>query len=148
VGWIEDLTGEVVGLDTAPLIYYVEANPVYLPRVDPFFDALDRGRMRAVTSIVTLIETMIQPIRRGDAILISRYEDLLLNTAHIETIDTTAAIAQEVARLRAAYNLRTPDAIQIATAITAGASAFLTNDVRLAVVPDIAVIVLDALPPI
>jgi len=131
----------------APLIYYVEANPTYLARLDPFFAALDRGELRVVTSIVTLIETTVQPLRRGDAALISRYEDLLLDTAHIDTIDLTTSIAREAARLRAVHNLRTPDAIQVATVLQAGALAFLTNDARLAVVPDIRVIVLDALPP-
>lgn len=65
----------------------------------------------------------------------------------IRLIDLTAAIAQEAARLRATHNLRTPDAIQIATALQAGASAFLTNDAHLAIVPDLQVIVLDKLLP-
>jgi predicted nucleic acid-binding protein len=115
--------------------------------VDPFFAALDRGNLRVVTSIVTLIEAMIQPMRQGDAALTSRYEDLLLDTAHIDTLDLTGAIAQEATRLRAAHNLRTPDAIQLATALQAGAAAFLTNDARFSAIPDIRVIVLDALPP-
>lgn len=147
MGWVEDLVGSVVGLDTAPLIYYVEANPTYLPKVDPFFAALDRGEIRIVTSIVTLIEATVQPMRRGDATLTSRYEDLLLDTAYIDTVDLNSAIAQEAARLRAAHNLRTPDAIQIATAIQSGALAFLTNDPRFAGISQIRVIVLDALPP-
>lgn len=54
---------------------------------------------------------------------------------------------REAARLRAVHNLCTPDAIQVATVLQAGAIAFLTNDARLTVVPDIRVIVLDALPP-
>ncbi|WP_225896572.1 type II toxin-antitoxin system VapC family toxin [Amazonocrinis nigriterrae] len=41
------------------------------------------------------------------------------------------AIAETAAQLRADSNLRTPDAIQIATAIRAGASFFVTNDARL-----------------
>lgn len=87
MGWVEDLAGGVVGLDTAPLIYYVESNPTYLSYIDPFFEALDRGEIRAITSIVTLIETTVQPVRRGDATLTARYEDLLLATAYIDTID-------------------------------------------------------------
>lgn len=43
MGWVEDLAGSVVGVDTAPFIYYIEANPIYLPRIDPFFAALDPG---------------------------------------------------------------------------------------------------------
>jgi hypothetical protein len=40
--WLEALRGAVVGLDTAPLIYFVEENPTYLPFVRPFFEAVDR----------------------------------------------------------------------------------------------------------
>jgi predicted nucleic acid-binding protein len=42
--------------------------------------------------------------------------------------------------------LRTPDAIQVATAIQSGASHFLTNDAALAQISGISVLVLDALP--
>lgn len=28
--WIDSLKGELVGLDTAPLIYYIEEHPAYL----------------------------------------------------------------------------------------------------------------------
>jgi predicted nucleic acid-binding protein len=147
VEWVEDVTGQIVGLDTAPLIYYVEAHPAYLPLVDPFFAVLERGEVHGITSIVTLIEITIRPMRNGNADLVARYEDLLLDTANIDTIDLSAPIAQEAARLRATYNLRTPDAIQLATAVHAGATTFLTNDERLAVVPDLNVLVLDALRP-
>ena len=128
MGWVEALTGNVVGLDTAPLIYYVEANPTYVPLADPFVSALVRGEIEAITSIVTLIETTVQPMRRGGADLTARYQDLLLDTEHIATVDLSAAKVQDAARLRAIYNLRTPDAIQLATAIQAGAGAFLTGE--------------------
>ncbi|HVA88316.1 MAG TPA: hypothetical protein VNL71_00595 [Chloroflexota bacterium] len=51
MGWVADLHGQVVGLDTAPLIYYIEAHPSYLPLVDPFFDAVARGLIQVVTSL-------------------------------------------------------------------------------------------------
>ena len=43
MGWVDDWHGQLVGLDTAPLIYYLEEHPTYLPLVDPFFDALARA---------------------------------------------------------------------------------------------------------
>jgi len=49
--------------------------------------------------------------------------------------------ATEAARLRAQHQLKTPDAIQLATAIHAGAQTFLTNDKRIRSLPAIKVLV-------
>jgi predicted nucleic acid-binding protein len=135
----------MVGLDTAPLIYYLEEHPTYLPLVDPFFDALARGDLHAVTSTVTLIEVLTQPLRHGDAALAAQYRSLLLNNQGLGMRAISVAIAEEAARLRATYRLRTPDAVQLATALDAGASAFLTNDARLAAILELRVLVLDQL---
>ncbi len=78
MGWVEDLHGRVVGLDTAPLIYYIEANPRYLPVVDPFFEAVARGLIRLVTSTVTLVEVLTLPLRKGNVALAVRYKQVLL----------------------------------------------------------------------
>src|SRR5437764_9547125 len=64
--WIEALRGTVVGLDTAPLIYFIEENPSYLHVVRPFFEAVDRGEFRVITSILTLTEVLVHPLRQGD----------------------------------------------------------------------------------
>lgn len=45
--------------------------------------------------------------------------------------------------LRARYNIRTPDAIQVATTILAGAGTFLTNDESLKRVKEIKVSLLE-----
>jgi hypothetical protein len=66
VGWLDDFHGEVVGLDTAPLIYYLETNPTYLPLVDPFFAAVATGEVTVVTSTVTLVEVLVHPLRRAE----------------------------------------------------------------------------------
>lgn len=48
-------------LDTAPVIYYVEANPYYITVVETLFARLDAGDFQAVTSPVTLAECLIVP---------------------------------------------------------------------------------------
>jgi predicted nucleic acid-binding protein len=55
------------------------------------------------------------------------------------------AIADSAARLRARYNLRTPDALHVATAINAGCQAFLTNDNTLKRVTELSILILDDL---
>ncbi|MGN6541902.1 MAG: PIN domain-containing protein [Ginsengibacter sp.] len=46
-----------------------------------------------------------------------QYKDILTSAKGIEITDVTATIAEQAAFLRAKYNIRTPDAIQLATAI-------------------------------
>jgi predicted nucleic acid-binding protein len=143
MGWLATLRGKVVGLDTTPLIYFIEENPTYLELVSPFFEAIDQGEVNAVTSIVTLLEVLVHPFQHGDAALVQQYRDILLNAQGLTTILLSQDIAEEAARLRAAHNIRTPDAIQMATAIYVGASYFLTNDARLPSLPELKVLVLD-----
>jgi len=60
-------------------------------------------------------------------------------------VPISAGVAESAADLRARYNLRTPDALHVATAIDAGCDAFLTNDTGIKRVQEIAVLVLDDL---
>jgi len=152
VGWIENLRGKIVGLDTSPLIYFIEEDPTYLEKIRPFFVAMDRGEFRVVTSVVTLLEVLVHPFRYGDTALAQEYREILLNAENLTTLLLSHEIAEEAARLRAEHNIRTPDAIQMATAIHEGASFFLTNDARLpalptlqAALPTLQVLVLDGL---
>jgi predicted nucleic acid-binding protein len=145
MGWIDALSGKVVGLDTTPLIYFIEENPAYLDMICPFFEAIDNGDFSVVTSIVTLLEVLVHPFRHGDTILAQQYRDVLLNAKGLTTLLLSQDIAEEAARLRATHNIRTPDAIQMATAIYAGASFFLTNDSRLPTLPELEVLILDEL---
>lgn len=143
--WIAALHGKMVGLDTAPLIYFIEENPAYLETVRPFFEAIDRREFSAVTSVVTLLAVLVHPFRRGDTKLAEQYRDILLNAEGLTTILLSQDIAEEAARLRVTHNLRTPDAIQIATALHEGATFFLTNDDHLPSVAGLKVLVLDEL---
>lgn len=146
MGWLDALRGETVGLDTSPLIYFIERHPVYAATLRPFFAAAERREFQLVTSLVTLLEVLVHPLRTGRDDLAREYRDILLRSANLRTIPVTEAVAEEAARLRAAHNLRTPDAIQLATAKTAGASWFMTNDTALPSLPGISLLVVDRLP--
>jgi predicted nucleic acid-binding protein len=126
--WVNRLHGQTVALDTAPLIFYIERNPSFIDQVRPFFVSLGQGEFRAVTSAITLLEVLVQPLRRGDDALAHRYNDILLCSPNISVCPVTNAVAQEAAELRARFNLKTPDAVQLATALLEGATAFFTND--------------------
>ena len=128
MGWITDLQGKTVGVDTSPFIYFIEKHARYASVLRPFFEAVDRGEIQVVTSAVTLLELLVHPIRRGDEALAHQYNDILLSSPNIATISVTPAVAQTAAELRAQHNLKTPDAIQLATATDQRAAVFLTSD--------------------
>ena len=143
VKWIDSLQGTVVGLDTAPLIYFVEEHPIWLAVVRPFFEALDQGQFQAVTSTVTLTEVLVRPLRQSEVILAERYREILLRARNLATIPVSAAIAEQAAAIPAQYRLRTPDSIQIATAMYGNATSFLTNDQKLSALKTLRIITLE-----
>ena len=145
MGWLDEIKGTIIGLDTAPLIYFIEANPSYLPVLEPFFEAMDQVDISVVTSTVTLLEVLVLPIRQGRTDLVTRYRDILLHSAGLAALELSPDIAETAASLRANYGIRTPDAIQISTAISGGAPHSLTNDKQLRRITEINVLILSEL---
>ena len=142
--WIKDLQGKTVGLDTAPLIYFIEENSTYIEKVRVFFEAMERGSFLVVTSTVTLLEVLVHPLRSNNRKLAAEYRDILLNS-RLMLLEVSSGIAEKAAQLRAAHKIRTPDAIQISAALEAGASHFFTNDIRLPEIQPIQTISLDSI---
>ena len=142
--WITDLMGKTVGLDTAPLIYFIEEHPAYLDTVLTFFKAVEGGHITVATSTVTLLEVLVHPLRNNNNKLATEYRGILLKSKLV-TYDISVQIAESAAQLRACHNIRTPDSIQIATAIQAGATHFLTNDIKLPSIPSLKILVLENL---
>lgn len=128
MGWVDDLRGKTVALDTSPFIFFIEKHATYADVLRPFFQAVDRGESQILTSAVTLLEVLVHPIRHGDEALAHQYNDILLTSDNISTIPVTPSTAQTAAELRAEHDLKTPDAIHLATALDHNAAAFLTND--------------------
>ena len=78
-----------------------------------------------------------------DRELAGQYRRILLNAGQVTAVPVSDFIAEQAAQLRADYGLRTPDAIQLATAIRSGASSFLTNDGKLPKIAQLNLLVLD-----
>ena len=145
MAWVEALQGQIVALDTAPLIYYIEDHPKYADAVGHFFDSLASGDFQSLTSVITLLEVLVHPLRNNNPTLAAQYREILLHTEGLSIDPLGQDIAEEAARLRAIHGIRTPDAIQLATAAKGSASFILTNDSNLPAVSGIQVLVLDHL---
>jgi predicted nucleic acid-binding protein len=133
----------LVGLDTSPFIYFVERNSLYVDIMREIFTRLTNGDFRAYSSVITLTEVLVQPLRQNNQILTGEYRNLLYNGINFKLLSINSSIAETAARLRAQYNLRTPDALQIATALENGCDAFLCNDKNLKRVTELKILILD-----
>ena len=117
-----------VALDTSVFIYQLEAYPKYLSLTAEVFSWLERPGAVAVTSTVTMMELLIQPYRDSDEKRVREFYGLLSTYPNLEWIAPTLEIADLAAQLRARHRLRTPDALQAATAICAQATGLITKD--------------------
>lgn len=135
-----DVGRGAVGLDTAVFIYFIEEQPKFLPLIEPLFKQADEGRRELITSALTLLEVLVVPYRVGNLLLADRYEALLTRSRGIRVADLTREQLRAAAQLRAVTGVRTPDALQLVAALTAGCTTFLTNDRRLPAIPGLRVL--------
>ena len=140
MGTIDDLGSGPVGLDTPPFIYFIEEHPQYLAVVRPVFVAMAEGALRGVTSALTLLETLVQPYRIGNAPLAEQYQALLTKSHGLRMDQITIAVLRAASQLRAAHNIRTPEAIHLATALITRCPVYLTNDRDLPPIPGIRIL--------
>jgi predicted nucleic acid-binding protein len=127
----------------ALFIYYLEDHSRYLPLCNEVFDLLEQGGAEAVTSTVSLLEVLVQPFALNMQDLVNEYRSFLTATPHLILSPLSPALAEQAALLRARYQIRLADAVQVATAIAFGAKLFLTNNDRLRKVTELEVLVLE-----
>ena len=117
--------GALLLIDTAPIVYILERHPRFAIRFESLFERHARGEVSFAVTTIGIAEVLSGPIAGRDEILTRRYRTLLETW---QVVDLTTDIAESAARLRTAYRLRLPDAIQAASAIGIGASALVTHD--------------------
>ncbi len=130
-------------MDSSIFIYQIEAHPKYVALTDAVFSWLDDPTSRAVTAALTMTEILVVPYRNRDEKLVDDFYGLFSTYPNLEWISVDLQVADVAARLRAAYGLRTPDALQAAVAIQTEATALITNDPVFRRVSGFAPIVLD-----
>ena len=97
-----------------------------------------------MTSILTLLEVLVVPLRAGHESLASDYRRVLNHTKGLTLYPVDHAVCERAAKMRADHPwLRTPDALQIATAVEHGAQIIVTNDNRWKRLKEIPVVVLE-----
>ncbi len=132
-------------VDSAPLIYYVEENSTYLELMRKVVEIVDETDLVAYSSVLTLAEVLVLPLRQGDQGLVQAYQEILLTGDDYELVVITPEVAVTAAEIRARYGLGTPDSVHLATALETGCDAFLTNDADFKRIREISILLLDDL---
>jgi predicted nucleic acid-binding protein len=117
-----------IALDTSVFIYQLEANPRYVGLTDPIFAWMERPDHVAITSTITMTELLVQPYRESGEQRAGEFYALLATYPNLAWIAPNLEVADIAARIRAAHRLRTPDALQAATAVHAQVTGLVTND--------------------
>ena len=119
---------KIVGLDTSIFIYHFEAHPTYQPLTKIVLQNVQAGEQQAVISTISLMELTVHPWRLERPEVARHYEALLTHFPNLRMADVTRDVARQAAQLRAKYNLRPADALNVATALVHGTTAYVTND--------------------
>ncbi len=118
----------LIALDTNIFVYLLELNPRYVRIADQILSWVATPAGRAVTSTLTMTELLVPCYRDRDEQQANEFFALLSTFPNLDWIAPNLEIADFAAQLRGLHGLRTPDALQAATAIYAHATAFITND--------------------
>ncbi|MBM4323124.1 MAG: PIN domain-containing protein [Deltaproteobacteria bacterium] len=133
----------VIGLDASIFIYHLEDHPRYSPLTEIIFDTLENRKNRGITSYLTLTEILVKPKTEGLPQVSRDYEYYLTTFPNLTFYEMGLDVARKASDLIASDRIKSPDAIQLATAILHGATVFITNDKIFERVKGVDVLVLD-----
>jgi len=124
-------SGQCVALDAMSFIYFFEQHPRHCGPSADWFRRIAAGGVTAVVSALVLTEILVPYFTAGRAERATALGREIRTYPNLRVAGVDEAIATDAARLRAVYNLRTPDAIHVATALQHGAQWIVTNDRQL-----------------
>jgi uncharacterized protein len=133
----------IVCLDANCVIYLVEPNPTWGPKIIARVAALRAAGHEIASSDLSRTECLAGPLARADAAVVADYQTFFAS-ATIRLLPLTALVCERAARIRAAshFRLKVPDCLHLAAAIEHGCGSFLTNDAQLLLCTDIHVEIL------
>lgn len=124
--------GKTLALDSMLFIYLFEKDPRFFNLVSPLFKKIENGEINAVTSIITFLEVLSAPKLEEEPEKLNAFTQFFKKILHLNVVKVDWEIAGSAAQLRRQHEyLRTPDSLQIATALSANSQALITNDEKL-----------------
>jgi len=136
-----------IGLDSNLLIYLIDdAQPSATP-VGELVAAIEGGHIEGVMSALGVTEILSGPSRDMDLGRLERTSEEIRSIPGLDIVPLGTEIAIDAAVIRGIRGMPLADAIHLASARAAGATAFVTNDRRIRGSSKLEVIYLDELVP-
>ncbi len=129
--------GQVIALDTSVFMYVFEEHPMFLKRAESVLQQIESGKARGIFSVIGMIELQTGPKKLNRYDIAARYRELIKTFPNLFVGELNEQVVEVSSDLRGRYGITTPVAIHLATAITAGADRFITNDQALRKVKEI-----------
>jgi predicted nucleic acid-binding protein len=136
-----------VGLDSNLFIYLIDDVSPWAERVAELLVGVDSGLASAVLSAIGLTEILSGPARDDDLGRLERNHDDIRAISGLSILPLAPEVAVDAAVIRGARGMTLADAIHLASARAAGATAFITNDRRVRGSRKLEVVYLDELEP-
>ncbi len=135
----------IIFLDANVIIYQVEGSANFHGKVLDTVQELLRKHPRARFAVSRLseLECLVKPVREGSSAVIGRYRAFFAASG-LQVVDVSSQVIEKALLIRAFQGLRTPDAIQAASALSLnGPVVFLTGDKPFAKVAGLSVRVIE-----
>lgn len=120
-----------VFLDTSCFIYAFEDNPVYGSVCQQLFDAVSGGKLKAITSIITVSEVLTKPMESDRKDLVESYREIFHQMPNLTIVSPGYDTAIFAAEIRAKYGFRLIDSFQLALAKQHLCPSLISNDKQL-----------------
>lgn len=117
-----------VHVDPRALASHLLAVPGQVELTRLLFEGLRDGAVAGQSSALSLYQLLTEPYRRGDEGAAGATAGHLTAFRGLEIVPVSASIARQAAEVRARLGGRSERAVQIATALDAGADVYLTRD--------------------
>jgi len=125
-------------LDACTIIYLIESQEMLGQKTRLFIEQSLQNNNHLVISRLSFLECRVLPLKTKDYKLLECYSKFF-KLPSLQIVELTPDVINLATDLRVAYSnaLRTPDALQLACALSANASTFLTGDKKLSVIQEI-----------
>jgi len=120
-----------ISVDSSFFIYHLESIKPYNELTSIVIEKISSGELFCNISSLVISELFVRPFKENNFKNIDLFERFIKAFPNSKICDFDFNTAKLSAKIRAESNLKTPDAILLATAIISGSDIFITNDLNL-----------------